>query len=138
MPGYLDLIIKKRDKKSLSSDEINELVGAIGAGKLPDHQIGAFLMALYLNGLDRRETSDLTLAMVRSGATVDLSSIDGFKADKHSTGGVGDKVTLVLGPLVAAAGVKFPEVIGSRPRSHRRYAGQAGKHSGHACGSVDG
>lgn len=109
---YLDLIVKKRNHLGLSAAEIDDLVGAIAAGTMPDHQVGALLMAIYLNGLDSRETAHFTLAMVRSGQTVDLRAIDGFKADKHSTGGVGDKVTLVLGPLVAAAGVKFPKLSG--------------------------
>jgi pyrimidine-nucleoside phosphorylase len=111
-PTYLDLIVRKRDGQALETRDLERLVQGIASREIPDHQIGALLMAVYLQGLSPRETADLTLAMVRSGSTVDLSAIDGFKADKHSTGGVGDKVTLVLGPLVASTGVRFPKLSG--------------------------
>lgn len=109
---YLELIVKKRDGEILSAEEIERLVGAIASREMPDHQVGALLMAIYLRGLSPQETADLTMSMVSSGETVDLSGVPGFKADKHSTGGVGDKVSLILGPLVASAGVKFPKLSG--------------------------
>lgn len=110
--SILHLIETKRDGLELSGDEIRELVTGIVHGSVPDYQIGAFLMATYLRGMSDRETADLTLAMVHSGDVIDLSAIAGFKADKHSTGGVGDKVTPVLGPLLAASGVVFPKLSG--------------------------
>lgn len=110
--SILDLIVRKRDGHELTTDEISQLIGGITSGEVPDYQIGALLMAVYLKGMTDRETADLTLAMVHSGDVVDLSVIPGFKADKHSTGGVGDKVTPILGPLVASAGVSFPKLSG--------------------------
>ncbi|HZT95318.1 MAG TPA: thymidine phosphorylase [Chloroflexota bacterium] len=110
--SILEVVRRKRDGRELTGSEIDHLVESIVDGTLADHQIGALLMAIYLRGLTEAETAELTRAMVRSGETLDLRSIVGFKADKHSTGGVGDKVTLVLGPLVAAAGVKFPKLSG--------------------------
>jgi pyrimidine-nucleoside phosphorylase len=110
--SVLDLIYRKRNGGRLNRDQIDLLVDSLIAGTVSEAQVGAMLMAIFLRGLSFEETADLTMAMVRSGSVVDLSAIDGFKADKHSTGGVGDKVTLVLGPLVAAAGVKFPKLSG--------------------------
>ncbi len=110
--SILSLITRKRDSCALLGAEIEELIVGITSGQVPEYQIGAMLMAIYLRGMDARETADLTMSMVRSGEVIDLSAISGFKADKHSTGGVGDKVTPVLAPLVASAGVKFPKLSG--------------------------
>lgn len=110
--SILPLITRKRDGHELATGEIDEVVAAVTGGEVPDYQLGAMLMAIYLRGMTARETSDLTTAMVHSGAVIDLTAIHGFKADKHSTGGVGDKVTPVLGPLVASAGVYFPKLSG--------------------------
>src|SRR4051812_26929607 len=101
----VDLIAAKRDGRELSTEEINWLVAGLTSGDIPDYQVSAWLMAVLLRGLSARETADLTLAMVNSGRRMDLSVVAPFVADKHSTGGVGDKTTLIVAPLVAAAGV---------------------------------
>ncbi|UCF77918.1 MAG: thymidine phosphorylase [Candidatus Eiseniibacteriota bacterium] len=106
------IIAKKRDKQSLSSKELEFFVRGFADGSVTDYQMSAFLMAVFLNGMNPEETVSLTLAMMGTGKVLDLSAIPGKKVDKHSTGGVGDKVSLVLAPLVAAAGVKVPMVSG--------------------------
>jgi pyrimidine-nucleoside phosphorylase len=106
------LIAKKRDGRTLSEAEINYLVSGYTKGEIPDYQFSAFLMAAYLRGLDGQETFSLAKAMLNSGKIVDLSIIYSPKIDKHSTGGVGDKVSLILAPLVAACGVTVPMVSG--------------------------
>jgi pyrimidine-nucleoside phosphorylase len=108
----LDLITKKRDNQALSKAEIDFIIKDYTSGNIPDYQMSAFLMAVYFNGMTDQESTDLALAMMTSGDTFDLSDIKGIKVDKHSTGGVGDKVTLVLGPLVAACGAKFAKMSG--------------------------
>jgi pyrimidine-nucleoside phosphorylase len=107
-----ELISKKRDRKRLSQEEIEYFVSGYTKGAVPDYQASALLMAIFLNGMDAEETFNLTRSMMRSGKVVDLSSIPGRKVDKHSTGGVGDKVSLILAPLAAACGVTVPMISG--------------------------
>ncbi len=107
-----DLIAAKRDGKELSTEEIAFMVNGFTAGSIPDYQMSAMCMAILFRGMNDREILDLTLAMESSGDVLDLSEIKGIKADKHSTGGVGDKTTLVLCPMIAALGVKFAKMSG--------------------------
>jgi pyrimidine-nucleoside phosphorylase len=108
----VELIKKKREKQQLTDEEIDFLVQNYSKGKIPDYQFSAFLMASFLNGLNKKETAALTKSMLYSGKVIDLSKIEGVKVDKHSTGGVGDKTSLILAPIAAAAGVKVPMISG--------------------------
>lgn len=108
----VDIIIKKRDQQALSKQEIDFFVQGFTKGEIPDYQVSAWAMAVLLNGMSEQETTDLTLAMANSGDILDLSSIAPIVADKHSTGGVGDKTSLVVAPLVAACGLLVGKMSG--------------------------
>ena len=108
----IDVIRKKRDGQELSRTEIESLVRAYTNGEIPDYQVSAWLMAAVIRGLTRAETAALTDAMLRSGEVLDLSEFTPRKVDKHSSGGVGDKTSLVLAPVAAAGGVIVPMISG--------------------------
>ncbi len=108
----MELLSAKRDGETLAESEIKRIIASFGSGDFADYQMAAFLMAVFFRGLDDAETVALTEAMLHSGTVLDLSSVPGIKVDKHSTGGVGDKVSICLAPLVAACGVPVPMVSG--------------------------
>src|SRR5262245_63221815 len=108
----VDIIMKKRDGGALNRAEIGFFIAAVTAATVPDYQASALFIAILIRGMSTEETAWLTEAMVDSGVRVDLGDIDGIKVDKHSTGGVGDKTSLVLAPLAAACGVPVPMMSG--------------------------
>jgi len=119
----VDVIVRKRDGAALTRAEIDFVIGGVTSGALPDYQVSALLMAMLLRGMTAEETAWLTEAMVASGHRVDLSSIAGIKVGKHSTGGVGDKTSIIVAPLVAACGVPMPK--------------SSGRGLGHTGGTID-
>ncbi len=108
----VDLIIKKRNGYGLTKEEINFLIEGYVEGQIPDYQMSAFLMATYFSDMTKEERLNLTMAMLKSGEEIDLTKINGIKCDKHSTGGVGDKTSLVVAPLAAACGIKMAKMSG--------------------------
>lgn len=110
--NVIDIIRRKRDGNELTKKEIQELVTGIASNEIPDYQLSAWAMAVYFKSMNTRETVDLTMAMAASGQVMDLSAIAGIKVDKHSTGGVGDKTTMIVMPLAAAAGVPVAKMSG--------------------------
>lgn len=119
----VEIIRKKRDGKCLTRSEIEKFVSGVRKGEIPDYQISALLMAIYYQGMDLQETTDLTSLMIETGVSFDLADISGCKVDKHSTGGVGDKISLILAPLAAEMGIIVPMI--------------SGKGLGHTGGTVD-
>ena len=110
--NMIELITKKKEGDALSGDELKYFVNGYTRGDIPDYQASAFLMAVYFQGMDAEETYLLTKAMIESGETLDLSGINGVKLDKHSTGGVGDKTSLIVAPIVASCGGKVAKMSG--------------------------
>jgi len=108
----VDIIMKKRAGKELTREEIEFLIGGYVTGTIPDYQVSAWAMAVYFQGMSPAETGILTEVMIKSGKVIDLSGIPGPFIDKHSTGGVGDKTSLILAPLVASLGIRVPMMSG--------------------------
>ena len=110
--NILEIIEKKRDKQELSKEEIEYFITGYTSGEIADYQASALIMAIYINGMTKQETTNLTIAMAHSGEMLDLSILNEVIVDKHSTGGVGDKVSLILLPLVASLGIPVAKMSG--------------------------
>ncbi|MDR0947527.1 MAG: thymidine phosphorylase [Ruminococcus sp.] len=110
--NFFDIIEKKKHKKNLTAEESDFIFGEFAAGNIKDSQMSAFLMAQMFCPTDKEEAFNFTMSMVKTGETIDLSALSGISADKHSTGGIGDKTTLILAPVIAALGIKFPKLSG--------------------------
>ena len=110
--NILEIIEKKRDKKELTDEEIKFFIKGYTSGEIADYQAAALIMAIYINGMTDKESTNLTMEMANSGDILDLSKIDGIIVDKHSTGGVGDKVSIILLPLISSLGVKVAKMSG--------------------------
>lgn len=115
-----EIIIKKRDKKELSEQEINFFIDGYTKGYITDYHASALIMAIYLNGMTNEETTNLAMAMAKSGEMLDLSEISSCIIDKHSTGGVGDKITLILMPIIASLGIPVAKMSGRGLRFYWR------------------
>ena len=114
-----EIISKKRDKQKLSKEEIEYFVSGYTDGEITDYQAAALIMAIYINGMNKEETTNLALAMAYSGEVLDLSGISNNVIDKHSTGGVGDKITIVLMPIIASLGIPVIKMSGRGLRNYR-------------------
>lgn len=119
--NILDIIAKKRDRNELNKEEIDYFVKEYTEGKIEDYQASALIMAIYINGMTEEETTNLTTAMANSGDILDLSELGSIVVDKHSTGGVGDKVTLILAPIIASLGIPVAKMSGRGLRIYRWY-----------------
>ena len=126
-----DLIAKSVNGGTHSREELEQIVNGYVSGEVTDYQMAAWMMAVYLRGMTDEETAELTDVMAHSGVMVDLSPIPGIKVDKHSTGGVGDKTTLVIAPIVAACGVKIAKMSGRAVGPYRRHHRQDGERPRH-------
>jgi len=118
--NILDIIAKKRDGKRLEKEEIEYFIQGYTNEEITDYQAAALVMAIYINGMDYEETKDLTIAMAHSGEILDLSDISENMIDKHSSGGVGDKITLIVMPIVASLGIPVAKMSGRGLRNYRR------------------
>lgn len=119
--NILEIIAKKRDKKTLTKEEIEYFINSYVEGDVTDYQAAALVMAIYINGMTDEEIKNLTLAMAYSGEVLDLSVLGGNVVDKHSTGGVGDKITLILMPIIASLGIPVAKMSGRGLRIYRWY-----------------
>lgn len=124
--NIIDIIAKKRDKKELTKEEIDYFIKDYTNGNITDYQAAALVMAIYINGMTEKEITDLTISMSNSGDIIDLSQLNDIIVDKHSTGGIGDKVTIILMPIMAALGMKVVKMSGRGLRNYGRNNRQIG------------